>query len=255
MGAFSQEAFMNWYWKLLWIWESLSEETETAHCYFLFLEYGSIAKPLLTKAAKCQYSHEWILPSLTQKLSAISVAAPVSRVPQKAESQSRKGKDRPGVTQSCSHAVPMEIFQCFNLLSIPDMTKSKDPGDFDPARSLLAVGDQAGAKEQASLLSRKDTRNCPWKIPSSYGMIWIVMKNTWHRLCENAINYPWNFTLPLQAMAKSLRQWQIRAIKFGIVHLGKTSAHVSLPMGLDSWRISFFCFSLMMFIITIDPKC
>lgn len=69
----------------LGIWESLSEETETAHCYFRCLEYGSIAKPLLTKAAKCQYSHECIFPSFTQELSAISVAAPIPRIPQKAE--------------------------------------------------------------------------------------------------------------------------------------------------------------------------
>lgn len=170
-----------------------------SHCYFLFLEHGNIAKAqtLLTKATKCQYSHECTSPSFTQKLWAISVAALVSRVPQKAE------PEYIGKGQTWSHTKMLLSSSDTNfpviwlVLCIPDMTKSKDLGNFDPVSGLNMAGDQAGAEQHLYLcISVMNLEIChiswPQKNPtnsdsSSYELVWIAIKKTQHWLCENAI--------------------------------------------------------------------
>lgn len=61
--------------------------------------------------------------------------------------------------------------------SIPDMTKGKDLGDFDPSSGLKVVGDKAGHME----LPQEDPL-FSWDYINHN-------KNSWHRLCENTTNY------------------------------------------------------------------
>lgn len=249
----------------LWIWESLSEETETSHCYFLFLEHGNIAKAqtLLTKATKCQYYHECTFPSFTEKLWAISVAAPVSRVPQKAE------PEYIGKGQAWSHTKLLPSSSDGNFpvmwlaLCIPDMMKSKDLGNFDPLSGLNMAGDQTGAKQQASLPLPliDEPQNMPRFLATEESHKWWLLF-LWVSMNSNKENSALTVKMPqcgnkillhsLYATAESVRQWRLEAIKFSVVHLGKTSTHLNLLMRLDLWQISLFYFSPILSIITTD---
>lgn len=131
----------------LWIWESLSEVTERIPCYFLFLVYGNTVKLLLTKDAKCQCSLENIF-SLSHRNCQLSFLA----VPLQSSSKCRAkvGRERTGLNSKLlppgfHGTLPM---MQFIVMSIPDMTKSKDLRDLDFASGLKVLGDQAGHTDQ-----------------------------------------------------------------------------------------------------------